>query len=144
MSCWTEPRATESHTLSIRGLLFLPIATLAHADEPVTQPIGSGCLLPAAVRTDGQAQSQHRRRPQVGAHGVLHAHSLRNLRRPGAAALRRTTATTEYRRPEAPRRHAWIRTHTDHSRRMTTDTVRFCFLRGSRRLWEIDGQAKRG
>lgn len=30
MSCWTEPRATESHTLSIRGLLFLPIATLAH------------------------------------------------------------------------------------------------------------------
>jgi hypothetical protein len=31
MSGWTEPRATESHTLSIRGLLFLPIATLAHA-----------------------------------------------------------------------------------------------------------------
>jgi hypothetical protein len=30
MSCWTEPRATESHTLSIRGLLFQPFATLVH------------------------------------------------------------------------------------------------------------------
>lgn len=29
-SCWTKPRVTEFHTLSIKGLLFRSFATLAH------------------------------------------------------------------------------------------------------------------
>ena len=50
MSGWTEPRATESDTLSIRGLLLLPIATLAHATRLFpTNGCFSIALLPLAT-----------------------------------------------------------------------------------------------
>ena len=45
MSGWTEPRATECHTLSIRGLLFLPIAMLA----PATRLFPTNCCFSIAL-----------------------------------------------------------------------------------------------
>jgi hypothetical protein len=44
MSGWTEPRATECHTLSIRGLLLLSIVALSHA----TQLFPANCCLSIA------------------------------------------------------------------------------------------------
>ncbi len=46
---------------------------------------------------------QHGHRPQAGADRVLHAHPRRGLRRPGPAALRRTTARTQHRRTQVSR-----------------------------------------
>ncbi|EUC12592.1 transposase IS116/IS110/IS902 family protein [Burkholderia sp. BT03] len=75
----------------------------ARRDEPLTQRLGARRVLAPDVRAHGQAARQYRRRPQAGAHGVLHARARRGLRRPGAAALRGTAARTQHRRAQASR-----------------------------------------
>jgi len=50
--------------------------------EPVAQRLGTGCVLPSPVLTHGQAQGQHRRRPQALPNGLLHADARRGVCRP--------------------------------------------------------------
>ena len=72
----------------------------------------------------GQAPRQCRRRAQACATRLLHAHPRRGVRRPGAAALRRTATSAQHRSLEATRRRAGLPSHSnDHRRRLTLNAA---------------------
>jgi transposase len=89
-------------------------------DEPVSQRLGAGGVLPPPERAHGQAARQHRHRAQARTDGVLHAHPRRTVRRSRSAAVRRSAAPAQHRRAQAPRRRPRLPAQPDDGGRMTS------------------------